>query len=145
MMSYLNLLFNDSQDLSDCELLYIVDSLEVEILLGDPPDCELLSDVEQVEKTCSEDLVNWGSNIDSQVLCTIHDLESCKILNQSNNSEMAEHWGDVSDSQLLSEVMLIESSLNNLLGPTPQSNHRNFAVYQGPAVPMPTMLSTFLK
>ncbi len=132
-MSFLDLL-NDSQDLSDHELLHIVEKIEQDI-----SDAELVSIVEDTEKIYFNKLLDWGSDTDSQILSAVHDLESCKTFIDSEKT-MEENLWDVTDAELLCDVKRIESSLDHLLGTPPQREQLNtVSQYQGPAVLMLTM------
>ena len=142
-MLFLTLL---ESNLTDQELFELVNAFEVECLFADVTDEQVLLDVLIVEEQLYIDslwdsLSNmelfevgemaelWGSDSNSQVLQDAIAVE-----------DQAEISSGLSDSQLLHDVTVIESSLNHLLGESaPQPSSRNFSAYQGPQMPMPTL------
>ncbi len=113
-------------EISDRQLVNAVEQVEHENFLSGLTDLELVQAVEEIESH-----FDWGSVTDYELLQDVHDLEF-----------QEQHWSsDVSDLQLLQEVILIESSLNHLLessAPVPVTPHL-LNQYQGSSVPMPTL------
>ncbi len=89
-------------------------------------DSELLHQVIAIEQNC--DFPDDGLS-ESQCVASAIAVE-----------EVEELWGEMLNSQVLEEVLKIESSLELLLQPDAmQSACANLSKYQGPAVPIPTL------
>ena len=126
-MSFLQLLYDDCE-ITDSQCVCAADEVETSALWSDSvTDSECAAELDCVE---TDVLFEDG----------IANLQLCKHV---EDAEVQMQFNDVSSSQLLQDVQLIESSLNNILeGNIPQSAPQNLSRYQSPAIPLPTFPNT---
>ena len=97
------------------------------------------SDTEQMD--IDQELLWTDSPTDLDCVQVLDDVENnLEEIRYAKQVEVETHFDDVSDSELLHNVEIIESSLNHLLDlSAPKQHQQNLSRYQLPSKPMPTM------